>query len=84
MNTLVIGLGQAGTTIAANITANLYERNVKFINPNGTSCKTFLIDSEAKVISNFLSKNVELSKYFSKYEYNNKFIRKRKQLGFGT
>ena len=67
MNTLVIGLGQAGTTIAANITANLYERNVKFINPNGTSCKTFLIDSEAKVISNFLSKNVELSKYFSKY-----------------
>lgn len=68
MNTLTIGLGQAGTTIATMVSSILYNKSQNnFINANGTSCKTFLIDSETKVISNFLVKNPHLSKYFSKF-----------------
>ena len=50
MNSL-IGIGQAGSTIASRISELLF--NIKedtkintFLNPNTTSCKCFLIDSK--------------------------------------
>ena len=72
MNSLLIGIGQAGSTIASRASELLY--NIKddtkintFINPNTTSCKCFLIDSEEKVIKSFISSKSPISKYFSKY-----------------
>ena len=72
MNSLIIGIGQAGTTIASRVCELLYDLNDDskinpFINPNLTSCKSFLIDSEEKVIKSFLSSKSPISKYFSKY-----------------
>ena len=72
MNSLLIGIGQAGTTIASRVCDLLFDikENSKmnsFINPNQTSCKCFLIDSEEKVIKTFLNSKSQISKYFSKY-----------------
>ena len=69
MNTLLIGIGQAGTTISSIISENLFlnSNNNSFINLNGISCKSFLIDSESKVITNILNKKKQISNYFSKY-----------------
>ena len=69
MNTLLIGIGQAGTTISSLISENLLNNsnNNSFINLNGISCKAFLIDSESKVINNILNNKKKISNYFSKY-----------------
>ena len=72
MNSLLIGIGQAGSTIAARTSEILYNLNEEskintFINPNMNSCKCFLIDSEEKVIKSFISSKSPISKYFSKY-----------------
>ena len=72
MNSLLIGIGQAGTTIASRVCDLLFDikensRMNSFINPNQTSCKCFLIDSEEKVIKTFLNSKSQISKYFSKY-----------------
>ena len=72
MNSLLIGIGQAGTTIASRVCDLLFDikENSKmnsFINPNQTSCKCFLIDSEEIVIKTFINSKSQISKYFSKY-----------------
>ena len=72
MNSLLIGIGQAGSTIAARTSEMLFNINEEskintFINPNMNSCKTFLIDSEEKVIKSFIDSKSPISKYFSKY-----------------
>ena len=72
MNSLLIGIGQAGTTIASRVCDLLFDikensKTNSFINPNQTSCKCFLIDSEEKVIKTFLNSKSQISKYFSKY-----------------
>jgi len=72
MNSLLIGIGQAGSTIATRTSEMLYYINEEskintFINPNMNSCKCFLIDSEEKVIKSFVSSKNPISKYFSKY-----------------
>jgi len=73
MNSLLIGIGQAGSTIASRICELLFEKNRddslinSFINPNQTSCKCFLIDSEEKVIKSFINSKSPISRYFSKY-----------------
>ena len=53
MNSLLIGIGQAGSTIASRTSEMLFNLNEDskintFINPNMNSCKCFLIDSEEK------------------------------------
>ena len=72
MNSLLIGIGQAGSTIASRISEMLFNSNEEskintFINPNMNSCKCFLIDSEEKVIKTFITSKSPISKYFSKY-----------------
>ena len=72
MNSLLIGIGQAGSTIASRASELLFNINEdskinSFINPNRTSCKCFLIDSEEKVIKTFINSKSPISKYFSKY-----------------
>ena len=72
MNSLLIGIGQAGSTIASRISEmlfNSYEETKTniFINPNINSCKCFLVDSEEKVIKTIISSKSPISKYFSKY-----------------
>ena len=72
MNTLIIGIGQAGSTITAKVSEFLFNLNEEskintFINPNMNSCKSFLIDSEEKVIKSFISSKSPIAKYFSKY-----------------
>ena len=72
MNSLLIGIGQAGSTIAARTAEFLFNLKEEskintFINPNMNSCKCFLIDSEEKVIKSFISSKSPISKYFSKY-----------------
>ena len=67
MNTLLLGIGQAGTTISSIISQNLIEESKYFINLNSISCKSFLIDSESKVINNILNQNKKLSPFFSKF-----------------
>ena len=72
MNSLLIGIGQAGSTIASRICELLFDiKDVSkintFINPNRTSCKCFLVDSEEKVIKSFLDSKSAINKYFSKY-----------------
>ena len=72
MNSLLIGIGQAGSTIASRACELLFDINEEsktnsFINPNRTSCKCFLIDSEEKVIKSFINSKSAISKYFSKY-----------------
>ena len=72
MNSLLIGIGQAGSTIASRACELLFDINEDskinpFINPNRTSCKCFLIDSEEKVIKSLTNSKSPISKYFSKY-----------------
>ena len=72
MNSLLIGIGQAGSTIASRVCELLFDTKEvskmnSFINPNQTSCKCFLIDSEEKVIKTFINSKSQISKYFSKY-----------------
>ena len=72
MNSLLIGIGQAGSTIASRASELLFDIKEEsplnsFINPNRTSCKCFLIDSEEKVIKSFINSKSPISKYFSKY-----------------
>lgn len=68
MNTLLIGLGQAGTTITTLTSEILLTKSPEtFINPNSTSVKTFLIDSECKVISSILNTSSSLAPFFSKH-----------------
>jgi hypothetical protein len=66
MNTLLLGIGQAGTTITSLISQNLLSNSLYFKNLNCTSCKSFLIDSESKVITSIL-KSPTLSPFFSSY-----------------
>ena len=72
MNSLLIGIGQAGTTIASRVCELLFNSSEdsklnRLVNPNLTSCKCFLIDSEEKVIKSFINSKSAISKYFSKY-----------------
>ena len=69
MNSLLIGIGQAGSTIASRASELLYDIGEEsklnsFINPNRTSCKCFLIDSEEKVIKSFINSKSPINKYF--------------------
>ena len=66
MNSLLVGIGQAGTTLTSIISSMLFAKAEQFVNPNATSCKAFLMDSEKKVIDTFIKSSL-ISKYFSKH-----------------
>lgn len=67
MNSLTVGIGQAGVQIASKLSIKMLNDHIEnYINPNGKSAKTFLIDSESKVIESVLQSEL-MNKYFSKY-----------------
>ncbi|MCQ2816236.1 MAG: hypothetical protein MJ252_03115, partial [archaeon] len=68
MSTLIIGLGQAGTSISIETSSLLKSKlpNNSFITPNNCTAKLFLIDTEKKAISNQSKLHPEISKYLIK------------------
>ena len=81
MNTLLLGIGQAGTTISSIISQNLIEESKYFVNLNSISCKAFLIDSESKVISNILTQNKNYLHFFRNSQTSSQTITDAETIG---